>query len=275
LAQKQGYFRVYSPSYSLPMQTAAAAGLSLADGVEPVHLAVYDQYMARAGGYDDAGFSVTIPKFSGPLESSLKDVEPNLRLLGLLNVEYLVSAFPMAWPGLTLEKEVEGSFIYRNEQALPRAWVVHQAVPAEANWLAQLEALPDPANVAIVENPLKSVEPLNVQPSIVKITHYAADRIEIETEMVEPGWLVLSEIWYPGWQAKLNGAAQPVEKVNGLLRGLYLSQPGSYQITLAYRPGSVVVGNWVSGLTAGVIVAGFLAGRWAKRSSLNTQVQSQ
>jgi hypothetical protein len=275
LAQKQGYFRVYSPSYSLPTQTAAAAGLWLADGVEPVHLAVYDQYMARAGGYDDASFSVTIPKFTGPLESSLKDVEPNLKLLGLLNVEYLVSAFPMAWPGLTLEKEVEGSFIYRNEQALPRAWVAHQTLPAEAKWLAQLEALPDPANVAIVENPLKSVETLNVQPSTVEIIHYAADRIEIKTEIVEPGWLVLSEIWYPGWQATVNGAAQPVERVNGLLRGLYLSQPGSYQITLAYRPSSVMGGNWISGLTTGVIVAGVLAGWWAKRSRLNTQGQLQ
>ncbi|HXW01722.1 MAG TPA: hypothetical protein VEC93_25150, partial [Anaerolineae bacterium] len=260
---------------SLPMQTAAAAGLSLTDGVEPVHLAVYDQYMARAGGYNDASFNVTIPKFTGPLETSLKDVEPNLKLLGLLNVAYLVSAFPMAWPGLTLEKEVEGSFIYRNGQALPRAWVVHQAVPAEANWLAQLEALPDPANMAIVENPPKSVETLNIQPSTVKITHYAADRIEIETEIVEPGWLVLSEIWYPGWQATVNGAAKPVERVNGLLRGLYLSQPGSYQITLAYRPGSVIWGNWISGITAVMIGAGVLARWWAKRSSSNTQGQLQ
>ena len=46
------------------MQTAAAEGLYLADGVEPVHLASYDQYMARAGGYNNASFSVTIPNFN-------------------------------------------------------------------------------------------------------------------------------------------------------------------------------------------------------------------
>jgi hypothetical protein len=271
--KKPGYFRVYSPSYSLPMQTAAAIDLSLADGVEPVHLAVYDQYMARAGGYHDASFSVTIPKFSGPLETSLQDVEPNLKLLGLLNVTYLVSAFPMSWPGLTLETQIDSSFIYRNDQALPRAWVVYQTLPTEADWLAQLEALSDPANIATFESPVKNFQPstFNLQPSTVKITHYSPDRIEIETEIAEPGWLVLSEIWYPGWQATVNGAVQPVEKVNGLLRGLSLSQPGPYQITLEYRPSSVIWGNWISGITAVLIIAGILIGWWAKHSSLHVQ----
>jgi hypothetical protein len=271
LAQKPGYFRVYSPSYSLPTQTAAAAGLFLADGVEPVHLAVYDQYMARAGGYNDASFSVTIPQFSGPLETSLQKVEPNLKLLGLLNVTYLASAFPMNWPGLSLETEIDGTFIYRNEQALPRAWVAHQTVPSEADWLAQLEAMPNVANVVIVENDFQDTDQSAVSSqrltlslplgglrlsngSAVSITHYSADRIEAKTEITQPGWLVLSEIWYPGWQATVNGSPQLVEKVDGMLRGVYLTQPGSYQISLTYNPRSVRWGGWVSAITTGGLI---------------------
>jgi|GEM_PF-261035 len=258
LAQKPGYFRVYSPSYSLPMATAAAAGLHLTDGVEPVHLAPYDEFMARAGGYNDPGFSVTIPKFGpGPLEISLQAVQPNLKLLGLLNVTYLASAFPMPWPGLTLETEIDGTFIYRNELALPRAWVAHQAVPAEADWLAQLEALPGGGDVAVVEDSVENVQPstFNIQRSPVEITTYSADKIELETEIPRPGWLVVSEIWYPGWQAMVNGSPQPVEKVNGLLRGLYLSGPGRYRVTLAYQPASVAWGNWISVISAGFLLA--------------------
>ncbi len=262
--QLPGPFRIYSPSYSLPTQTAVAAGLHLADGVEPVHLAIYDQYMARAGGYGDASFSVTIPNFGeGPLESALQETEPNLKLLGLLNVVYLASAFPMDWPGLTLETNVEGTLIYRNEQALPRAWVAHQTIPAEVDWLAQLEHLPNLANVVIVESDMGEAAE-TVMPgseaasaaSLTTITHYSADSIEIETEITAPGWLVLSEIWYPGWQAIVNGTSQPVEKVDGLLRGLYLNQPGQHQIKLVYRPQSMVWGNWISGLTAGLIILG-------------------
>ena len=35
--------------------------VGIADGVEPVHLATYDRFMALAGGYGDASFSVTLP----------------------------------------------------------------------------------------------------------------------------------------------------------------------------------------------------------------------
>jgi hypothetical protein len=273
LAQKPGYFRVYSPSYSLPLQTAAAANLPLADGVEPVHLAVYDQFMARAGGYHDAGFSVTIPKFGdGPLETSLKDVKPDLKLLGLLNVAYLVSAFPMEGPGLILETKVDQSFIYRNELALPRAWVAHEVIPAEEDWLGQLTGHPDLGKIVIVESATKNSQyPYgHMQPagntlastsnqwSTANITDYSSDRIEVETDITAPGWLVLSEIWYPGWQATANGMTQPIEKVNGLLRGLYLSQPGAYHIILTYQPRSVFWGQRISALTAALLIAGLI-----------------
>jgi len=266
LAQKPGRFRVYSPSYSLPVQTAAAYNLQLADGVEPVHLAVYDRFMARAGGYNDPSFSVTIPNFgAGPLESALKDSQPDLRLLGLLNVEYLAAAFPMAWPGLSLEQKIGETYIYRNNQALPRAWVAHQTVSIQAAWLAQLQHLPNPASTVLI-GPAngRPAGDTGRPPSAVRISHYSADRIELETEIPAPGWLVTSEIWYPGWQAAVNGTAQPVERVNGLLRGVYLEQPGRYQISLWYRPASVVWGNWIAGVSALLLALAGLV--WLKKS---------
>ncbi|MBN1995224.1 MAG: hypothetical protein JW953_21220 [Anaerolineae bacterium] len=278
LAQKPGLFRVYSPSYSLPSQTAAAAGLHLADGVEPVHLAIYDQYMARAGGYHDPSFSVTIPNFGGGNPAlALQHTKPNLKLLGMLNVTYLASAFPMDRPGLTLETDIEGTFIYRNKYTLPRAWVTHQVLPAQTNWLTQLENLPNLADVAIIEAYTLAVgdrgTAVSRPPSVATITHYSADQIELKTEIPAPGWLVLSEIWYPGWQARVNGSPQPVEKVNGLLRGVYLSEPGTYQISMTYHPRSVVWGNWLAGITTAVIIlTGMLASGHFSYSRLRPNV---
>ncbi len=294
LAHQPGLFRVYSPSYSLPMQTAAAAKLYLADGVEPVHLAVYDQFMARAGGYNNPRFSVTIPNFgNGPLESALQATEPNLKLLGLLNVEYLAAAFPMSWPGLIPKTEVNGAFIYRNEHALPRAWVAHRSVPAESDWLAQLESMPELECVVIVDNadeqgsstqaaeeqrsggtgeqggalPSSSAPLPPCSSTAAKITAYSANRMDLETTIETPGWLVLSEIWYPGWQATVNGQPQPVVRVDGLLRGVYLAQPGQNQVTLEYRPKSVAWGGWISGLTlVGLVLIGLIL-TWTNRSS--------
>jgi hypothetical protein len=236
------------------MQMAAAWGLNLADGVEPVHLAVYDQYMARAGGYNDASFSVTIPHFGDdPPETALQKIQPNLKLLGLLNVQYLASAFPMKWAGLGLEIVVGDTYIYTNPQALPRAWVAHQTLPIAKNWIAQLEALPNLGDVVVIERGPQLNNP-TLPKSPAQISHYSTDLIRVETDIAAPGWLVLSEIWYPGWQATVNGRPQPVEMVNGLLRGLYLDQPGHYQITLTYRPTGVTWGVWVAGITAGLLL---------------------
>jgi hypothetical protein len=245
------------------MQTAAVYNLFLADGVEPVHLAVYDQYMARAGGYGDAGFSVTIPPFGDePLESALQDAKPNLNLLGLLNVKYIVSAFPIDQPGLRFEMGIEGTYIYDNRAVLPRARVVHQTLPAEPDWLAQLERLPNLADLVLIEDgPHLSG---GTRPaSAARVSHYTPDSIQVETEISEPGWLVLNEIWYPGWQATVNGQPQPVEKVNGMFRGLYLGQPGRYQVVMEYRPASVVWGNWLAGVTAGLIILIGLIWSWS------------
>ena len=264
LSQRPGLFRIYSPSYSLPMQTAAAHHLRLADGVEPVHLESYDHYMAQAGGYHDASFSVTIPPFGDrPVATALKDTEPNLRLLGLLNVEILAAAFPMEWPGLVLEKELEGTFIYSNSYGQPLARVVHNSIPVQTNWLEQLTTLPDLANTVLVA-PNAPLPQSNRAASAARVTLYSADRIALEADLVEAGWLVLSEIHYPGWQATVNGLPQQIWPVNGLFRGIYLDRPGQYQIELRYRPAGVVWGKRITGITLlSLVVAGAASWRYA------------
>jgi hypothetical protein len=220
--------------------------------------------MAQAGGYGEASFSVTIPYFGDePIETALQEAEPNLKLLGLLNVRYLAAAFPMSWPGLSLETEIEGTYIYTNEAALPRAWVAHQALRAKPDWLAQLERLPNLADAALIENGPQLTGAAHPA-SPAQVADYTADLIQVETAIEQPGWLVLSEIWYPGWQATVNGQERPVEKVNGLLRGVYLDQPGEYQITLAYRPASVIWGNWIAGIAAALLILGWLYLAWLK-----------
>ncbi|NLF14746.1 MAG: hypothetical protein GX597_23395, partial [Anaerolineaceae bacterium] len=87
LAGQEDTGRVYSPSYSLPQPAATFAGLEQMDGVEPVHLAGYDRFMALAGGYGDASFSVSLPPFpeEANLDQAHRDAVPDLELLGLLN----------------------------------------------------------------------------------------------------------------------------------------------------------------------------------------------
>jgi hypothetical protein len=262
LAGRPGLFRVYSPSYSLPPYLAAGAGLQTADGVEPVHLAVYDRFMALAGGYGDASFSVTLPPFppDRPPGEAFRDTRPDLRLLGLLNVEYLAAAFPIKDAGLALLAEIDGVFIYRNAYALPRAWIASPVwVPTwtetGVDWAGQLAALADLGARSVVEG----------KPSAA-VTHYAPDRIEVEASLPEAGLLVLAEIWYPGWQVTVDGQPRPVEQVVGILRGVSLDA-GTHQVVFVYRPASVSWGTALSlaGWAAALVFACVQVARGARR----------
>jgi hypothetical protein len=250
LSSRAGLFRTYSPSYSLPSHVAAAADLQTADGVEGVHLSAYDRFIALAGGYGDPSFSVTVPPFPPDLrlDEAFRDTEPDLRLLGLLNVEYLVAAFSMDWPGLTFVTELDGTHVYRNEHALPRTWIIPSAPQtSSSDWSTQLGALAD-----------RSAQAVNDRDFVSQVTHYEPDRIEVETSLPAVGLLVLSEIWYPGWRATVDGQEQPVERVADILRGVHVPQ-GTHHIVVTYDPASVRWGGSLSFIAWLIVAIGSIA----------------
>lgn len=114
LAEDTSVFRVYSPDYSLPQQTAATYGLELAGGVDPLQLQSYAGYLAAAGGYLPTGYRVALPPLDGV--GRLDAV-----LLGRLNVKYIVSQQPLQVDGLSLQHAEP--YIYLNSHFRPRAWL--------------------------------------------------------------------------------------------------------------------------------------------------------
>lgn len=236
LARQPGRFRCYSPSYSLPQHTAMQHGLFLADGTDPIQLAHYANLLAAAGGY-------TIDHYSPTLPPVLDDASarPDAERLGWLNVRYVAAAFPIHAKGLALREKLGDTFLYENEQALPRAFVLPGAPPAS----------PGDGEMA---------PPLDLQPA--DIVTYTPNRIVVETNLPEPGLLVLSEVWYPGWQARANGREVPIERVQGALRGVYLDG-GPWTVEWRYNPWTVWLGVALSAVTtlAMVVTAGYAAWR--------------
>jgi hypothetical protein len=269
LAAQPGWFRVYSPGYAVEQQVAAEHHLELADGVEPVHLAAYDRYASVATGVPITGFSVTVPPFSDEENLALahRDAVPNLKLLGLLNVRYLVAAFDVRGEELIERARFGEIRILENPWAMPRAFVVGQVEPVrdEAEALARLCGSPascglvviDPRQIALVEEGPPLTSSTTFQEA--SVVHYSPNRIEVDVNLDAPGFLVLSEAWYPGWQAVVNDEPVRLYRTDSLLRGVYLER-GMHQVVFTYRPLSVRVGRTVSGLS-GLTLAGYLA--WA------------
>jgi hypothetical protein len=259
LAAQAQPFRVYSPSYSLPQTAASNAGLEQIDGVEPVHLTGYDRFMAQAGGYGDGPFSVTIPPFPDGVspEVAHRDAQPDLRLLGLLNGRYLAAAFPLDEPNLTLQRQGKGTWLYENELSLPRAFVVHQAEPVTNDQAWEQIATLDAERVALVEGGQRLSGA--AEPSTARILERAPNRLVIQTELDAPGLLVLSEMWYPGWETRDNGQQIPILRVNAILRGVHLDE-GQHKLVFEYRPWTVRLGVLLSAVTALILAAMLLIG---------------
>jgi uncharacterized membrane protein YfhO len=74
---------------------------------------------------------------------------------------------------------------------------------------------------------------------------------------------VMSEVFYPGWQAFVNGRETSIYRVNGFMRGVVVPD-GQSVVRFEYRPASVRVGAAL-GLAAllGTAFLGVLV-RWGK-----------
>ena len=128
-----------------------------------------------------------------------------------------------------------------------------------------MTALPtfDPRQQAILsaDQPLPTVVPATAAEE-VQITHYGSNQITLAVASSTPGLLVLSELWYPGWQATVNGGPEPVLLANRALRAIPVPG-GQSTVVLRFTPFSWRLGLAAGGL--GVFLLLLLARPWRLR----------
>jgi hypothetical protein len=193
--------RIYSPSYSIPQQTAAINHLELVNGIDPIQLRSFAEYMAAASGVPYAAYSVTIPPFgNGNPNLDNKNSIPNMELMGKLNVQYIISEFEMASLKENLVIYQSGSYIYENPQYLSRARLVDGGGSVQ-----------------------KAVEITDFHPG------------KIEMNATGPGKLVLSENYYPGWEVYVDGFKGADLVYDHIFQSVDLEK-GYHQVTFIFTP---------------------------------------
>ncbi len=132
-----------------------------------------------------------------------------------------------------------GINIYRNPESFPLAWTVH-----EEDLLARMTPadLRRKVFLAVPGPPLESCAPTDE----VRVIARSGNRIQLDARMACKGMVILSETFFPGWRATVDGRAAPIYEADGPLRGIVV-KAGTHQIEMRYRPMSVYAG---AGLTA-------------------------
>ncbi len=167
----------------------------------------------------------------------------------LLNVRYHIKPASTPDPGAVYQDALWK--VYEDNGGFPRAWVVHQTA-IESSDDAVFARLNRPGidlhKLAILEAPLTRALAVASGDDSVRFRSYEPDRMSLDVNTAGVGLLVLSEFYYPGWRATVNGGHAEIVKVDGGLRGIVVPA-GQAHVSLEFVPVSSYLGFGLSLLT--------------------------
>jgi hypothetical protein len=157
--------------------------------------------------------------------------------------------------------------IYENLDIMPRAFLVPHArvVADDATALTMMkDATFDPASVVVLNGTQIQARQDDTQSATYKanILSYEPERVVIETEENREGWLVLTDAWYPGWRARVDGVPVEIARADLLFRAVPVPA-GRHRVEFVYDPPPFQAGVAISLMAAAVCVA-----LWLRSSSI-------
>jgi hypothetical protein len=91
------------------------------------------------------------------------------------------------------------------------------------------------------------------KPGLAKIVSYRPDQIVVSTNSSTPGYLFLSEMFYPGWKAFVDDQPKRILRGNYLFRVVQLPE-GQHVVRFVFDPLSIKIGIGITILTLFVIM---------------------
>jgi hypothetical protein len=180
------------------------------------------------------------------------------RLTGLALVDSRDETFQPVVPGQYRLIHSGDVKMYENLDVLPRAFLVYNWVyrpTVETTLETMAEPGFDPSETAVVLGQGSDRLASHGHGSAT-FKEYTPERVRISSQSDGEGLLVISDAFYNGWEATLDGEPVPIEQVDVLFRGLIIL-PGEHEIELIYSPKLFEIGKIISLL--GILVLAVLA----------------
>ena len=182
-------------------------------------------------------------------------------LLRLLGTRYFLSVTALKHPNfqkvheVTFDTAQNSLKIYRFVESLPRALLVPkaQALPPEEIKTRLMEGSFDPRSVVLLEEEIHWGTKESFSSS-VDIKRYSHHEVILHTQSSGDSFLFLSDTYYPGWKAYLDGRETKLYRANYAFRAVAVPQ-GEHNVALRYLPASFSLGLKISLFTAAFILA--------------------
>ncbi|MFQ5483588.1 MAG: hypothetical protein ACE5ER_12620, partial [Nitrospinaceae bacterium] len=207
-----------------------------------------------------------------------------LPLLRMANVKYVVHAgavplgsLPLGFqdPSSNMPAEAAdgadlndrfSTRIYRNPGWLGRAYLVgacRVVTPDSAGWReALLDPGFDPVRQVVLEKsptelPCTEDGPGELGAGAVTFLEVQPARTVLRVESAKKQFLLLSDSFFPGWEAEVDGTRVEILRANLAYRAIVMPA-GGHEVVFTYRPGSFTLGLGITCLTLVLVGAGWL-----------------
>ncbi|HEY6345128.1 MAG TPA: hypothetical protein VIY49_26840 [Bryobacteraceae bacterium] len=179
-------------------------------------------------------------------------VEQSQLLVKLFSLTHYLGPKPIRDDQQEIFHGASGINVYRNPAAFPRVFAVHQIASVNRrDLIPRLEHI-DLRAQAFVTGPAPILEQCGGDR--VQVIERRTSSLALEANMACQGMVILSETFFPGWEATVDSRRVPIYEIDGALRGV-VAGAGVHRIEMRYRPTSVLAGGimTLAGLLGAVI----------------------
>lgn len=223
-------------------------GFNIVNGYYPVWLQDYVN-ISSFNYYNPTSFD-----FANLINSS--------EFLSISSTKYLVSSDPVNKNILELNSKYKkrfetknGTVVYENTQFLPRARFVENLEVVkntdEAKKIIWNQGF-DLSSTSVVEGYEKEIRLDSGK--VLQTDYEKTDEVNLKVNTGNESFLVLSDVYYPGWKAYIDGKETKIYKTNGAFKGILIEGSGEHNIKFVFNPTFTYNGLLISIISLSVIV---------------------
>ncbi len=216
--------RLFAPNFSLPYK------LQTVEGYDPLYLTRYAELIAASERGE--------PNISPPFGYNRIITPHNFQspIIDLLNVKYVLALTDLDSPKLELVFQEGQTRVYENKNVFPRAFMVYDYQLAKnkqevIDLLMKTEI--DLTKTVVLEELPQGFDLIEGE-NEVTIKDYQENQVVVNVKTNQKGILILTDSFYPGWQATINGGQTKIYLVNYNFRGIIVPK-GTHEVRFKYE----------------------------------------